>query len=170
MYTKRILQQINDLKDPVLFSALHWRGHALRNHILTDEEMREAIRNKKSSRSSCGDIVMISRFFNEAEASELIIRVLENSLNALESWLLSDCDDYGVFEMSFDFPTGDGLVFNTNWKNFFTLHGVCVVLSKKRTMPGQSFIVKTAYPICSFEDVDPIYDAIDDFVSKRSRS
>ena len=167
MLKKKIREQISDIRNPILFKALHWKGHMHERHLLTNEEMREVIKRRAPLENE-DDIVMVTRFNSFEEALELTAQTLEENVEKIAEWLMDDCSEIMEFTSRFPYPTGDGLIKNADWTNFVPVHGVNVVLCKGSCIPGQSFVVTTSYPIRTFEDIDNIYDAIDDYTEKRN--
>lgn len=162
-----LLEEIDDIRDSTLFKALYFKGHALTKHVLTDEQLRQAIKMAPRPYNE-DDIVMVTRFFDEESARRLIADALEKSIEEVEKWILSDTDRDYVAMVTFNEPTGDGLVKHTDWTKPIPVHGVCVVIRKDSSNICNHFGIVTAYPIRVFEDVDTIYDAIDEYISKKN--
>lgn len=158
----RIMQEIEDIRDPILFNALHWRGHALQRHLLSNEEMRERIKERPPVKED-DEIIMITRFFALKEALDLTAKTLEENIEKITEWVNADCENELQVISSFSFITGDGLVKNADWNRFLPVHGVCVVLNRRYDAFGRSFVIKTSYPIRVHEDIDDICDAIDEW-------
>ena len=167
MLIEKIKQQINDLRDPMLFMAYHHEGHAIERHILSDDELRRSLWVKPRP-NSVDDIVMVTRFQSKEKALEIIAETLDANVNEIAKWLL--CDSKEDFEATavFNESTGDGLAKNTDWTNTIPVHGARVILRKNFKIIGRSFVVVTAYPFGAVDDIDSIYAAIDDFVSKKN--
>jgi hypothetical protein len=167
MLKEKIREAIIEIRDPMLFKALHWKGHMCERHILTNEEMRETIK-RRTALPDEDDILMVTRFNNLEEALELTAQTLENNIDNIVEWIKSDIEDTMVFTTTFSDPTGDGLVKNADWTNFIPVHGVNVVLTRKSCMIGQPFVITTSYPVRVFEDIDNIYDAIDEYAERKN--
>lgn len=166
MLKEKIRSQINDIRDKTLFNALHFKGHALHRHILSNEELQCAL-NRKRHPIDIDDIVMVTRFFNEDHAIQLIADTLQNNSNEIEKWLLSDTEcDYVAYAF-FDDATGEGLAKNTGIDNIIQVHGTCVVIRKDFSSICKSFVIVTAYPTRTPDDVDVIYEAIDEYISRK---
>ena len=166
MLKEKIISQINDIRDKTLFSAFHYKGHALHKHILSDEDLLKALWEKPRP-IDVDDIVMVTRFFDEDNAIKLIADTLLQNVNEIEKWLLTDSDcDYAAYAF-FDFATGDGLAKNTDWNNTIQVHGMCVVIRKDFSSVCKSFGVVTAYPTRTPDDVDGIYELIDEYIGRK---
>ena len=168
MLKNKIQQQINDIRDPLLFMAYQSEGHAIDRHVLTDDELRRALWVKPRPQS-IDDIVMVTRFTSKEKALEIIADTLQQNANAIEEWLLSHSEEDLAVNAIFEDETGDGLVKNTNWAQTIPVHSARVIIRKNFKMIGRNFVVVTAYPLRSFDDVDVIYDAIDAFISKKNQ-
>ena len=166
MLKKKIQQQINDIRDPLLFMAYQNEGHALDRHILDDEALRKALWVKPRPKDA-DDIVMVTRFQSKEQALGIIADTLQENIDAIEEWLLSNSEEDLAVSAIYNEPTGDGLVKNTDWTKTIPVHAAMVILRKNFKMIGRNFVIVTAYPLRSFDDVDAIYEAIDDFVSKK---
>lgn len=168
MLRKKLEQQINDIRDPLLFKVIQHEGHALDRHLMSDEKLKRALWAMRKPKD-CDDIVMETRFFSESQALNAIADSLQQNIDIIEKWLLSEC--FGRLEVTGNFTeaTGDGLVKNTDWSKPILVHAVRVILEKNSCSVLRSFIVVTAYPIRCFDDNDAIYEAIDDFISKKNR-
>lgn len=136
-------------------------------HILTDDEMRKALWEKPRP-VDIDDIVMVTRFLSEDNAIQLIADTLSANISDIESWLLSDTDKDYVAYATFDHITGDGLVKNTDWTKPIPVHGVHVIIRKDFKDIYKSFNIVTAYPIRTMYDVDDIYDAIEEYINRKS--
>lgn len=162
-----LLEEIEDIRDRTMFNAFYFKGHALKRHILTDEQLRQAIWDAPRPYDEC-DIVMVTRFFDETIARNLIADTLTQNIDEIEKWIISDSDENYAAIATFDKPTGDGLVKNTDWSKPIQVHGVCVVVRKDSSNICNHFGILTAYPIRVMEDVDEIYEAIDKYIEKKS--
>lgn len=166
MLKSKIVSQIEDIRDSVLFGVLHCKGHALFKHVLSFEELQNALRWKRRAQD-VDDIVMVTRFFDEDSARNLIADTLLLNIEGIEKWLLSSIDNDYVATATFDSPTGDGLAKNTDFTKTIPVHGVTVVLRKDFSFVGQSFFVVTAYPMRTLDDVDVIYEVIDEYIARK---
>lgn len=167
MLKEKILSQIEDVKNKTLFDALHCKGHALDKHILTDEELRQALWMKPRP-VDVDDIVMVTRFCNEEIAREAIAIALQKNIKEIEKWLLSSAEADYVATATFEDAIGDGLAKNADWNKTIPIHGIRVVIRKDFSCICNSFVVVTAYPCRTLDDVDVIYEAIDDFLAKKA--
>lgn len=168
MLRKKIQQQINDIRDELLFFAYQNEGHAIEKHVLSDDELRRALWVKPRPKYD-DDIVMVTRFSSKSRALNIIADTLQENIDAIEKWLLTDSEADLAVTATFEDATGDGLAKNTNWTKTIPVHAAMVVLRKNFALISRSFIVVTAYPIRNFDDNDIIYEAIDEFISKKNR-
>ena len=166
MLKKKLEQQINDIRDPLLFMAYQSEGHAINRHVLTNDELRRALWIKPKPKDK-DDIVMVTRFQSKEKALEIIANTLLKNSDVIEKWLLSDNEGDLAVSATYRDATGDGLVKNTDWTKVIPVHSAMVVIRKNFTVIGRSFVVVTAYPLRSFDDIDAIYEAIDDYVNKK---
>lgn len=166
MLKEKIQEQINDIKDPLLFMAYQSEGHAIERHVLSDDELRRALWVKPRPKD-IDDVVMVTRFQSKEKALQIIANTLQNNIDAIEKWLLSDTEKELTTSFVFDEPTGDGLVKNSDWTKPIPVHSVKVIIRKNFKLIGRSFVIVTAYPARSQSDVDTIYDAIDEFIAKK---
>ena len=168
MLKKKLEEQINDIRDPLLFLAYQSEGHAIDRHVLSDDELRRALWVKPKPKD-IDDIVMVTRFHSKEKALEIIANTLLNNIDAIEKWLRSDSEDDLAVSHIYSEQTGDGLVKNTDWTKTIPVHAAMVVIRKNFKLVGRSFVVVTSYPLRSFDDVDAIYEAIDEFINKKNQ-
>ena len=166
MLKMKIKQQIEDIRDPLLFQAYQSEGHAIEHHVLSDDELRRALWVRPMPKN-IDDIDMVTRFKDKEHALNLIAETLLQNIDLIEKWLLTDTDNAYEATAAFEEATGDGLAKNTDWSKPIPVHGVRVILVKNSQIIGRSFVVVTAYPQRTFEDIDAIYDAIDDYISRK---
>ena len=167
MLKKKILDQIEDIRDPMLFAALQIEGHALDRHLLSDDALRRALYLKKRP-ADFYDIVKVTRFSDKNTALNLIANTLTKSVSEIEKWLLSDIENDLTVQEYFLEETGDGLVKNTDWSQTIPMHAVTVVLRKNFRKIGRSFVVVTAYPSPTLDDNDIIFDALEAYAAKKN--
>ena len=166
MLKEKINSQIKDIRNIVLFKALHYKGHALEKHVLTDEQLFGVLAKKRRPIDP-DDIIMVTRFNDAETAVNLIADTLLKNINEIEHWLLTDTDcDYVAYAF-FDFATGDGLAKNTDCSHTIPVHGMCVVVRKDYSCICNSFVVVTAYPVSSPDDTDIVYECIDEYISRK---
>ena len=169
MLKAKIVEQIEDIRNPMLFAALQVEGHALDRHLLSDNALRQALRLKGKPKY-LDDIIKVTRFFDEGDALNLIADTLTTAISDIERWLLSDIEDDLTIKECFERATGDGLVKNTDWSQTISMHAVTVVLRKNFRKIGRSFVVVTAYPSASLDDNDVIYDAMDAYATQKQKN
>lgn len=168
MLKQKIQQQINDIRDDVMFDAYHkYDGHAIDRHVMNNDELRKALWAKPRP-VNIDDIVMVTRFESKAKALEIIAETLQMNIDSIEKWLLSNSEEDLVATATYEEATGDGYAKNTDWSKTIPVHSVRVVIRKNFKLISRSFVIVTAYPTRSFDDVDAIYDAIDDFISRKN--
>lgn len=165
---KKIKEQIESIRDPLLFTAFQFEGHAIEEHVLSDDKLRWKLWKKKAPVDN-DDIVMVTRFFSKESALNLIANALLKNLDEIVKWLLSDTNRVFVATATFEEPTGDGLTKNTDWTKTIPVHDVRVIIKKDFRIISRSFSIITAYPQRSFEDVDVIYEAIDEYTSRKEK-
>ena len=168
MLKQRLKEQINDIRDPLLYLAYQSEGHAIERHVLNDDELRRALWVRPMPKN-IDEIDMVTRFRDKEQALNLIADTLLQNIDTIEKWLLTDTEDAYEATASFADPTGDGLAKRTDWSKTIPVHGVRVILAKNFQIVGRSFVVVTAYPQRTFEDIDAIYDAIDDYLAKKNQ-
>ena len=167
MLKEKILSQISDIRDPLLFTAIQIEGHALDKHLLSDDALRRALCHKEKPKYF-DDIVKVTRFSSKEDALNLIADTLTRVVSDIEKWLLSDLESDLVIKEIFERETGDGLVKNTDWSQTIPMHAVTVVLRKNFRKIGRSFVVVTAYPSATLDDNDAIYDAMDAYAAQKN--
>ena len=164
----KVEQQIRDIRDPILFLAYQSEGHAIDRHVLNDDQLRRALWVKPRPKDN-DDIVMVTRFQSKEKALEIIADTLQANVDEIVNWLSCDSEQDLAVMATYAEPTGDGLVKNTDWTKPIPVHAAMVVLRKNFRLVSRSFVIVTAYPLRSFNDVDAIYDAIDAFISKKNQ-
>lgn len=168
MLRRKIEQQIEDIRNPLLFLAYQCEGHAIDRHVLDDRQLLRAIYAKRKPQD-VDDIVMVTRFKSKESALNLIADTLLHNIDAIEKWLLSSSENAYEATCTYTEATGDGLAKNTDWSKPIPVHGVRVVILKNFRLISRSFIVVTAYPQGTCDDIDAIYERIDDYISKKNK-
>ena len=165
---RKIQEQIEMIKNPILYYAFQWEGHAIERHVLTDTQLFRALWTKPKPKYA-DDIVKVTRFVDKESALHFIADTLSKNIDNIAKWLLSDIRKDLVVTATFDEVTGDALVKNTNWQKTIPMHSTLVVLRKNYKVLSRSFVIVTAYPDSTLEDVDVIYDAMDEYISKKNQ-
>lgn len=171
-FAQRILGQISEVRDPILFKAFHQEhsrdgGHALDRHLLSQQELVKALRKRR--KPNFDEILKVTRFFDEISALNFIADALEHNLSDIEKWLLSSIESDLVIHQAFKRPVGDGIAKNMDWTKPIPMHSLTVVLRKNSRLVGRSFVVVTAYPDATMDDNDVIYDAIDEYLAGKGK-
>ena len=124
---------------------------------------------KKAKPKYDDDIVQVLRFKSKELAISFIVKTLSQNVDEIVNWQLSDIQQDLVVTASYNEATGDTLVKNTDWTKPIPMHKVLVVLRKNFRVLSRSFVIVTAYPDSTMEDVDVIYDALDAYAAQKAQ-
>lgn len=162
-----IEREIEEILDKDLFLAYHEaKGHCLTEHCIDTKTLKQRLWDMPKPKFS-DDIVAATRFFDENSALIAIHDTLINHISDIIKW--RKMLDYPYLEITHEFttPIGEGLCKNTD-KSLIPMHCIRVILINN-DKNGRAFYIKTAYPTYSMDDIDIIYEKMDDFENKRKR-
>jgi len=163
-----IKKEIQEITNKEIFMATHESfGHCLTEHLLNDKELRDKLYMMPRPRDEF-DIVMATRFFSEEDALAKIQEGLEKSYKKIVNWRKDLMNPYLELQITFETPVGEGIVKNASFNKMLKVHGLRIILIAGDKL-GRSFYIKTAYPMRSINDIDEIYEAIDEWQMKKKR-
>lgn len=157
------IKMITDEED---FICVHEAmGHCLTGHLLNDRELRQKLYGMPKPRD-LDEIIMATRFFSKEQALHDIRQALAENREQIISWRKHLDNPFCEIQCTFSKETGEGICKNTDFQERIPVHGIRVILIRGDSL-GRAFYIKTAYPNCTFEDVDVVYDAIGRWQEKR---
>ncbi len=159
-------REIQEITDEKIFFAIHEAyGHCLAEHILTDKELSNKLYDMPKPKSY-DDIVMATRFYSKESALNFIQSGMLREIDKVKQWRAKLMYPFLELSVTFKEPVGEGIIKNADHKKKVPVHGLRIILIVGDKM-GRAFYIKTAYPIRVFEDIDNIYDAIDEWQEKK---
>ena len=156
--TKQLQQEIEEIQDKVLFS-IHHSSNLSEQHIFADTN---ALRQNLRLLPVYGDeMCMFSHFFGGSDdVLPLIQTCVQRNLQYLEKW--NPRNTALVLHTDFPEPIGTGIVKDTDWNTLFSMSRIRVILGKSK-ISERTFRIVTAYPVPNIEEMNEIWDAMDDF-------
>ena len=185
----RLAEEIEDLRCEELYTVYHENrgGHSQECHCgISDRELvtraRTAAKDRRDGRrrhlahekdGAPAELSIFSRFFGgRKEMVNLIADCLSAAIDEIESFIRSGRQDAEVY-CNFASPVGDCVLEEGNWKVFYPLSAICVIIEHSE-IEDRLFHIKTAYPTPSmefnkdgFSEVDYLIDELDAYFQKR---
>lgn len=160
-----IEREIEEILDENLFLTYHeHKGHCLTEHLLSDKDLRQKLWNMPKPADE-NDIVMATRFYSREQALKAIYEALSAHVDEIREWRKNLLYPYLEISHTDTKPTGEGICKNTD-KNLIAVHGTRVILIANDN-EGRAFYIRTAYPVRTYDDVDVIYDAMDEWQERK---
>lgn len=165
MRNSQLLREIEEVE--VLELLLAYHGERQTSHMFTRHmhvSLSELKNRLKHIHVDQDEIVKASRFLSNdlSEIASLLHTCLDKNYSRIEKWNRSG--RIGKLDISYIFPSpiGECIAMNTNWKHTFKESELVIVLGESN-LSGRIFQILTAYPEATPEEVDLIYDAIDEW-------
>ncbi len=157
--TKQLQQEIEEIRDKALFYTYH-SSSLSEQHIFVDSNaLRQKLRLLPNYNSN--EMCMYSRFYGHTDdVLPLIQTCVQENLQYLEKW--NPRNTALVLHTDFPEPIGTGIVKDTDWNTLFSMSRIRVILGKSK-ISERTFRIVTAYPVPNIEEMNEIWDAMDDF-------
>ena len=163
---KRLRCWLNSINTANGFRKENRRTHIYSRHIdISDMQMKDRLRHIPFQRD---EIIASSRFHDECAAIMATCACLRLHENELLEYLASDRQEMFHMSRDFKYTIGESFVKETNWEQMFPMSRVIVVVAKTEDKQNPLKII-TAYPIFTMDEVDGVWDAIDDWLKKREK-
>nr|WP_303181814.1 RNase A-like domain-containing protein [Lachnoclostridium phocaeense] len=163
----QLMREIEDVAIPELLLAYHGeRQHMLTRHMdVSLIELRNRLRHIHVEKD---EIMKASRFLSNslAEVCTYVHTCLLQNQAKVEKWMRTGRLGKLDISCTFDHPVGECIALNTNWKDTFQESQLVVVLGES-DIPGRIFQILTAYPEATPDEIDLIYDAMDQWLLHR---
>lgn len=151
-------RELDEILEKELFHAYN-SSHMEERHIfINDNEMRHRL---KKMDSVDGDICMVSKFdCNTEQILPVIHSCISKNLKELQKW--NPNREFLLLHLDQPEPIGHGFVKGTDLRNSFFMSRIRVILAES-DIKGRLFSVITAYPVPNLDEIDDIWDNIDQF-------
>lgn len=161
---RKLRRWLNSINTANGFRKENRHTHIYSRHIgISDMQMQDRLRHIPFQRD---EIIASSRFYNECTAIMATCACLWLHENELLEYLANDRQEMLHISRDFKCTIGESFVKETNWEQIFPMSRVIVVVAKTEDKHNPLKII-TAYPIFTMDEVDTVWDAIDDWLAKK---
>lgn len=157
---KKLMTEISEILVSELFKSNHNYEHILERHVAISDDGLE--RRLKKLDNSVNELKIMSRFLDEKTMINSIYACLLNNIEDIAKWIIEEKENGFFKEFIYDFPyvIGEGMVKGIKDKILIKMRRICIIL--KEGYNGNMFSVQTAYPEISFDDIDEVWDMIEE--------
>ena len=165
---KSTINWYNTISTHGLFKFYNSNSHLFSRHManISDEELKARLRKIQNVSD---DLIPYSRFYgSEDEVIGLVLECIGENLEEIDAFFNDNAKAELEIIKDYNHSVGEGYVKNTSWDEKFQMNRVLVVLVKTESI-NNPFAIKTAYPAFATDQVDAIWEAIDEWIASRVR-